>query len=143
MKKVCFVLMTLVMLCGFFITTGEAGQLCWQVDFPTNPDFNGYVSVLASGGKSTRAVHGAWYIQSSPPIYWPIAGNMVKIPDGSYWYLQLNTTFIGGYLGMIAALDPSTLSGAGGYTGVGDSITTFDTTFTNISCKEIPAYIPR
>ena len=57
MKKAWFVLMALVVFGGFFLTTGEAAQLCWQVDFPTNTDFNGYVSVKASGGKWTRAVH--------------------------------------------------------------------------------------
>jgi hypothetical protein len=140
MKKVCLVLVTLVMLCGFFITTGEAGQLCWQVD-STNDILDGYVSVVASGGKSTRAVHGAFYTQGSSPIYWPIAGNMVKIPDGSYWLLQLNTTFISGYLGLVATLDPSTLSGSGAYTGVGDTVSTYATTFTKISCKELPPYV--
>ena len=73
-------------------------------------------------------------------MYWPMAGNMIKSPDGSEWYLQLNTTFLGGYLGMVVSLNSSTLSGAGAATGVGDTSTTYDLTFTNISCKSLPPY---
>jgi hypothetical protein len=135
MKKVCLVLVTLVMLCGFFITTAEAGQMCWQVDFPTNPDLNGYVSVMASGGKWTRAIHGVWYVQGN--VYLPMSGNMAKLPDGSRWYLQLNSTFITGSLGVLVYLDPSTLSGSGAYFAT-DSV---EVTFTNISCKDLPAYV--
>jgi hypothetical protein len=92
-----------------------------------------------SGGKLTRVVHGVWYVQGS--TYWPVAGNMVKLPDGSYWLLQLNTTYAGTYLGIVATLGPSTLSGNGVYTGIRDTATDYKTTFTSISCKEIPAYI--
>ncbi len=135
MKRICFVLMTLVMFGGFFIATAEAGQLCWQMDFP-NPDLNGYVSVMASGGKWTRAIHGVWYVQGI--VYLPMAGNMAKLPDGSRWYLQLSSTFITGPLGVLAYLDPSTLSGSGVYFTTDDSI---EVTFTKISCKDMPAYV--
>jgi hypothetical protein len=104
MKKVWFVLVALVILCGLFITTGEAAQLCWQVD-STNDALDGYVSIMASGGKWTRAIHGVYYVQSS--IYLPIAGNMIKSPDGSNWYLQANTLFIDGYLAVAATLIPA------------------------------------
>jgi hypothetical protein len=138
MKTVCFVLVALVMLGGSFTSTAEAGQLCWQVDFPTSPERNGYVSVMASGGKWTRAAHGVWFVQGS--MYWPVAGNMVKHPDGSKWYLQLNTTFMG-YTGMITNLNASTLSGTGTYAEIGGTVNTYEMTFTNISCKELPPYI--
>jgi hypothetical protein len=135
MKKVCFVLVTLVVLGGFFITTAEAGQLCWNVDFP-NPDLNGYVSVMASGGKWTRAIHGVWYVQGN--VYLPMSGNMAKLPDGSQWYLQLNSTFIKGAIGVLVYLDPSTLSGSGAYFTADSSV---EVTFIKISCKDLPVYV--
>jgi hypothetical protein len=139
MKKVCLVLVTLVILCGFFIATAEAGQLCWQVD-STNNNLDGYVSVMASGGKWTRAVHGVYYVQGG--IYLPVAGNMVKYPNGSVLGIQLSTTAgMLTYLGILVTLDSNTLSGTGAVSEIESNNTRlFNVTFTKISCKELPPY---
>jgi|OpeIllAssembly_1097287.scaffolds.fasta_scaffold1000183_2 hypothetical protein len=137
MKKICLVLLTLCMLGGFFITSAEAGQLCWQTD-STSDILDGYFIATVSGGKLSRLVHGVWY----NIMYWPLAGNMVKTPDGSRWFLQLNTTYVGNYLGIVVNLDSSTLSGTGGASLIGDTFTEYDITFTSISCKAVPPYVP-
>jgi|GEM_PF-5931710 len=139
MKKICFVLVAIVMLSGLFIATGEAGQLCWQLDFPNNSDMNGYLSMTASGGKWTRSLHGAWYQQGS--MYWPMAGNMVTYKDGDRWFLQLNTALMGGYFGLMAAVSTDTLSGEGQLVLIADSRTMQDVTLTKISCKQMPPYV--
>jgi hypothetical protein len=139
MKKVCFVLLALVMLGGFFITTAEAGQLCWQVD-STNDSFDGYVNMVVSGGKVSRSVHGVLY--STVGLYLPVAGNMAKYPDGSKWFMQLSTTAFDGYIGMGLTLNASDLSGTGGMITITDTRNVFSLTFTNISCKVLPPYVP-
>lgn len=135
MKKVCLVLVTLVMLGGFFITSAEAGQLCWQVDSTNNDVFDGYVSLIASGGKWTRAVHGV-YKMSGFNI--PVSGNILKSADGNYWFLQVTTVMTGDHIGITATLNSSTLSGSGQLVSVGVSYAVYDMTFTSISCKDIP-----
>lgn len=139
MKKVCLVLMTLVMLGGFFIATADAGQVCWQID-STNNNFDGYVNMVVSGGKLSRSVHGVLY--SSVGLYLPIAGNMVKYPDGSKWFMQLSTSVFDGYISMVLTLNASDLSGTGDMTTITDTRNIFSLTFTNISCRELPPYVP-
>lgn len=138
MKKVCFVLVTLVLLCGLFISTGEAGQLCWQAD-SSNDELDGYLTVMASGGKWTKSLHGAWYIQGS--WYWPVAGNMVKRPNTDVWFLQLNSTLGDSYLGIMGAVYADTLSGSGRIIRVGADNVAEDVTFTKIPCKQMPPYV--
>jgi len=134
MKKVCLVLVTLAMLCGFFITTGEAGQLCWQVD-STNNVFDGYVSLKASGGKVSRALHGVY---SMSVFDVPVSGNMIKSRDGNNWFLQVGTVFTDAHIDIGATLNSSTLSGSARLVSVGVSNTSYDMTFTSISCKDMP-----
>jgi hypothetical protein len=135
MKRICFVLITLVMLCGFLITTGEAGQLCWNVDTINNDILDGYVSLMVSGGKWTRAVHGAYYGQG---IILPVSGNMIKSPDGNNWFLQVGTVFTDAHIDIGATLNSSTLSGSARLVSVGVSNASYDMTFTSISCKNMP-----
>lgn len=139
MKNVCFVLVTLVMLSGLFITTVQAGQLCWQMD-STDDALDGYLTVKASGGSWTRSLHGAWYIQGS--WYWPVAGNMVKRPNTDAWFMQLNSTLGDSYLGIMGAVYADTMSGMGRIVRVGAVNVAEDVTFTKISCKDMPPYAP-
>jgi len=139
MKNACFVLVTLVMLGGFFTATAEAGQLCWQLD-STDDNLDGYITVTASGGKSTRSLHGAWYIQGS--WYWPVAGNMVKRPDADFWFVQLNSTLGDSYLGIMGAVYADTLSGSGRIVRVGAVNVAENATFIKMNCKEMPPYAP-
>lgn len=135
MKKVCTVLVTLVILGGFSIATAEAGQLCWNVDTINNDILDGYVSLMVSGGKWTRAVHGAYYGQG---IILPVSGNMIKSPDGNNWFLQVGTVFTDAHIDIGATLNSSTLSGSARLVSVGVSNTSYDMTFTSISCKDMP-----
>jgi hypothetical protein len=136
MKKVWLVVVTVVMLGGFLVTTANAAQLCWQVD-STNDLLDGYINATVYGGKLTRAVHGGYYAQGG--LYFPMAGNMVKSPDDSKWYLQLNTNLFDSYVGMLITLNASTLSGAGNLIVIADDRNVYSQTFTNISCKALPA----
>jgi hypothetical protein len=139
MKKICLVLVALIISGGFFVTAAEAGQLCWQLD-STDDSLDGYLTVTASGGKSTRSLHGAWYIQGS--WYWPLAGNMVKRPDADLWFVQLNSTFGDSYLGIMGAVYADTLSGMGRIVRVGATNVAEDATFIKINCKDMPPYTP-
>ncbi len=134
MKKVWFVLVALVILCGLFITTGEAGQLCWQVD-STNNVFDGYVSLKASGGKVSRALHGVY---SMSVFDVPVSGNMIKSRDGNNWFLQVGTVFAGDHYNIGATLNNSTLSGSATMLSVGATYASYNMTFTSISCSDIP-----
>lgn len=78
MKKVCLVLVTLVMLGGFCIATAEAGQLCWQMD-STNDLLDGYFVATVSGGKLSRSVHGVWY---NNIVYYPLQGTWLSTRMG-------------------------------------------------------------
>ena len=134
MKKVCFVLGALAILGGFFMTSADAGQLCWQVDTASDVLY-GYMNLMASGGKWTRAVHGAFKIQGSNI---PVSGNMVKSADGNNWLLQVSTNIATDHIDIGATLNTNTLSGSAVLVSLGESIGSANLTFTSISCKSMP-----
>ena len=141
MKKVWFVLLSLMMVGGLFLTTGEAAQWCWQLD-STNDTFDGYLKVVVTtpdpNNSWVKAVHGLWY---QPDSFWiPVSGNMLKNPGRTSWFMELKTIYVSGHYGIAATLDPSTRSGSAVLNITDDGFSENNCTFTKIACSALPPY---